>query len=528
MNRCVVVELAMSPRTTPLPRDIDELILLVLAKEAENEDLKGQLEALKQMIFGAKSERLMVLAAEQGLLDLGDLVEVVVPDAVNDDRPKESPRATTSKPAERNIGALPAHLPRCEEVIEPESTACPCCGSKLHRIGETSSEALDVVPAIVRVKKTIRPKYACRACESAVVQAPAPSRVTTGGMASTALVAHVVTSKFAWHLPLHRQSQMFAAQGVKLDRGTLGFWVKRAAWWLKPLYERLLGFIRSQPKVFSDETRLPRLDPGRGRTKICQLWGQAVDDRPWRGPAPPAVGWVFAESRGAEAIEAQLQTFSGILQVDGYAAYETLAAHRRKTNGGEIRLAHCLAHARRKFVEVYQRTASAAAMEVLTMIAEIYRVEKMVRGEDADRRLEARGTHSAPIMAALKEKLLATRVEISCQSSLAKAIDYTLARWDGLTAFLGDGRIEVDSNVIERSMKSVALTRKNALFAGNAQGGETWAILSSLIETAKLNGLDPQAWLTDVLESIVTGRVTNDRLDELLPWHWKTAEAVAA
>jgi transposase len=518
----------MSPRTTPLPRDIDELILLVLAKEAENEDLKGQLAALRQMIFGAKSEKLVVLAAEQGLLDLGDIVEVSTPLAANDDRPKEPPRTKASKPAERNIGALPAHLPRCEEVVEPESTACPCCGLRLHRIGETSSEALDVVPAIVRVKKTIRPKYACRACESTVVQAPAPSRVTTGGMATTALVAHVVTSKFAWHLPLHRQSQMFAAQGVKLDRGTLGFWVKRAAWWLKPLYERLLGFIRSQPKVFSDETRLPQLDPGRGRTKICQLWGQAVDDRPWRGPAPPAVGWVFAESRGAEAIEAQLQTFSGILQVDGYIAYETLAGRRRKTNGGEIRLAHCLAHARRKFVEVYQRTASAAAMDVLTMIAEIYRVEAMVRGEDAERRLDARGTHSAPIMAALKEKLLATRAEISSQSSLAKAIDYTLARWDGLTAFLSDGRIEVDSNVIERSMKSVALTRKNSLFAGNAQGGKTWAILSSLIETAKLNGLDPQAWLTNVLESIVTGRVTNDRLDEVLPWRWKTAEAMAA
>ncbi|MDN2584398.1 IS66 family transposase, partial [Aquibium sp. ELW1220] len=210
----------------------------------------------------------------------------------------------------------------------------------------------------------IRPRYACRACEANVVQATARPRVMDGGMATTALVAHVVASKFAWHLPLYRQAQIFSGYGVEIDRGTLGGWVGRAAWWLKPLYERLLAFIRSQPRVFCDETSLPRLDPGRKRTKVCQLWAQAVDDRPWRGPAPPAVGYVFAESRGTEEIETQLSTFGGILQVDGYGAYKSLAKRRRKSNAAPLQLAFCLAHARRKFVEVVKTTGSSEALAV--------------------------------------------------------------------------------------------------------------------------------------------------------------------
>jgi len=246
---------------------------------------------LKRLIFGAKSEKLALISTEQQRLDLGDLVEVaVVPEVANDDEePEDSGKKRKSRPS-RNMGALPVHLPRIEELIEPESTACPCCASPMHRIGQSESEALDVIPAIFRVKKTIRPKYACRACEDAVVQAPAPARVMDGGMATTALVAYVATSKFAWALPLYRQGQIFAGQGITIDRGTLGSWVARAAWWLKPLYELLLVFIRSQPRLFCDETPLPRLDPGRRRTKLCQLWAQAIDDRPWQGPAPPA--WI--------------------------------------------------------------------------------------------------------------------------------------------------------------------------------------------------------------------------------------------
>lgn len=333
-----------------------------------------------------------------------------------------------------------------------------------------------------------------------------------GGMATTALVAHVVVSKFAWHLPLYRQSQIFSGYGIHLDRGTLGGWVGRAAWWLRPLYDRLLAFIRSQPRVFCDETPLPRLDPGRKRTKVCQLWAQAIDDRPWQGPAPPAVGYMFAEIRGTGEIEAQLSTFDGILQVDGYAAYKSLAKRRRKSNIAPLQLAFCLAHARRKFVEV---------VAVIAAIAEIYRIEECIRGMSAEQRLSVRKAESAPLMAALRERLEMLIDEVSAKSSLGKAVAYTLAHWHGLTAFLKDGRIEVDSNVVDRSLKPVCLTRKNSLFAGSARGGETWAVLASLVNSARLNGLDPETWLADVLEQIVSGSIPVNRLDELLPWNWK-------
>lgn len=493
---------------------------MVLALKAENAELRVYADLLRQMIFGAKSEKMAVLDPTQIALDLGDLCEV--PAAANDDAVEDEDRPRRKhRSASRNIGALPKHLPRCEDVIEPQSTICSCCGLPLHRIGEDVSEALDIVPALLRVIRTIRPKYACRACEAHVVQAPARARVMDGGMATTALVAHVVVSKFAWHLPLYRQSQIFSGYGIHLDRGTLGGWVGRAAWWLRPLYDRLLAFIRSQPRVFCDETPLPRLDPGRKRTKVCQLWAQAVDDRPWQGPAPPAVGYVFAESRGAGEIEAQLSTFDGILQVDGYAAYKSLAKRRRKSNAAPLQLAFCLAHARRKFVEVVKTTGSGEALAVVAAIAEIYRIEECIRGMSAEQRLSVRKAESAPLMAALKERLETLIDEVSAKSSFGKAVAYTLAHWPGLTVFLADGRIEVDSNVVERSLKPVCLTRKNSLFAGSARGGETWAVLASLVNSARLNGLDPETWLADVLEQIVSGAIPVNRLDALLPWNWK-------
>ncbi len=358
----------------------------------------------------------------------------------------------TCRPAKRNVGALPRHLPRIVTTLEPKTTICPCCAGLLHKIGEDISEALDVIPAILRVLRTIRPKYGCRSCEGAVVQAKAMPRVVDGGMASTALVAYVVTAKFAWHLPLYRQAQMFAGQGIVLDRATLAFWVQRAAWWLELLYLRLLLYIRSQPRVFCDETPLPRLDPGRGRTKVCQLWSQAVDDRPWKGPAMPAVGYVFAEGRDTAAVESQLVGFTGILQVDGYAAYKKLVRGRK---GAPIRLVFCLSHARRKFVAVVKTTNSEIAAEIIACIGEVYAIEDRVRGQTADARLSVRQAEAKPIMDALKARLMVVLAEISRKSSLAGAIRYTLGHWEGLVAFLDDGRIEVDTNTVERTMRPI-------------------------------------------------------------------------
>ena len=283
--------LIMAIRPDALPTDPTVLTEMVLALDAENEKLRVAMQTLKEMIFGKRSERLAALVAEQFALDLDDLeTGVTLPAAANDDAAAAKPSGKPPrKKARRNIGALPKHLPRCEQVLEPDATACPCCQGRLHKIGEDVSEVLDVIPAILRVLRTIRPKYGCRSCTDGVVQAKVLPRLIENGMASTALVSHVVVSKFAWYLPLYRQVQILAGQGIDLDRGTLSGWVKRAAWWLEGLYELQLRMIQSAPRVFCDETPMPVLDPGRGRTRICQFWAHAMDDRAWGGPSPPAV-----------------------------------------------------------------------------------------------------------------------------------------------------------------------------------------------------------------------------------------------
>ena len=392
--------LIMAIRPDALPTDPATLTEMVLALDAENEKLRVAMQTLKEMIFGKRSERLAAIVAEQLALELDDLATGVTPPApANDDVPATKPAGKPRKKARRNIGALPKHLPRCEQVLEPDTTACPCCQGVLHRIGEDVSEVLDVIPAILRVLRTIRPKYACRGCTDGVVQAKVLPRLIEGGMGSTALVTHVVVSKFAWYLPLYRQVQILAGQGLHLDRATLAGWVKRAAWWLKSLYELQLRTIQASPRLFCDETPMPVLDPGRHRTRICQFWAHAMDDRPWGGPSPPAVAYVFADGRGTEEIAGQLTGFSGILQVDGYAAYKALARH-----GGAIQLAFCLAHARRKFVEVYKTMQSPFAHEVIERLQAVYAIEAEIRGSSAEQRLAARRTRAAPLMEALRAR----------------------------------------------------------------------------------------------------------------------------
>ena len=508
----------MALRPEDLPCDPAALTEMVLAFEGENENLRAQIATLKGMIFGARSERSAVICAEQLAFDLGR-TRAEAPAPANDDEPESRASKSKRRKARRNIGALPAHLPRCEQVIEPASTLCPCCSGQMHRIGEETSEALDRAPARLRVLRTIRPKYACRACEGPIVQAKAPARLVEGGMATTALVAHIAAAKYAWQSTLYRQAQILAGYGVFVDRQTLARWMRSAAWMAKGLYDLQLKTMHGWERLFCDETPMPVLDPGRGRTKICQFWAHAVDDRAWKGPAPPAVAYVFAGSRGKAQIAAQLSDFSGLLQVDGYAAYKSLA--KRDPAKGRIVLAFCLAHARRKFVAVWKTTKSPFAKEVIEAIAAVYAVEKGVRGSSANERCAARQAESRPILEALHARLVAMRDGLSRVSPLTKAIDYALNHWSGLTRFLDDGRLEPDTNVVERQIRSIAIGRKNSLFSGDEGGGETWAILSSLVNTAKLCGLDPESYLTDVLERMVSGRTTNDRLHELLAWNWK-------
>ncbi|MCW2276588.1 transposase, partial [Rhodoblastus acidophilus] len=340
--------MALRPET--LPRDPDRLIEMLLASEGKNEALQATIRTLKEMIFGSRSEKLTVVVPEQMALSLGE-AQAAPPEPANDERLNEAGApAGAQKRRKRNIGALPPHLPRHVVVIEPDSMDCPCCAGKLHRIGEAVSEALDRIAPVVRVVRTIRPKYACRACEEVIVQAKAPARLIEGGMVTTAFVSHIAVAKYGWYSTLYRQMQILAGYGVEVDRQTLSRWLKEAARMLKSLYERQLAAMHLHAHLFCDETRMPVLDPGKGRAKTCQLWAHATDDRPWRGPAPPAVAYVFADGRGKKEIAAQLATFSGTLQVDGYSAYKALLKDERAA--GAIQLAFCLTHARRKFVAV--------------------------------------------------------------------------------------------------------------------------------------------------------------------------------
>jgi transposase len=372
----------------------------------------------------------------------------------------------------------------------------------LHQIGEDISERLDVIPAQFRVLVTRRPKYACRACEEGVTQAPAPARLIEGGLPTEALVAHVLTAKYADHCPLYRQAQIYARQGVNLDRSTLADWVGRAAFLLRPVHERLLENLKTSSKLFADETTLPVLDPGRGRTKTGQLWAYARDDRPWGGCDPPVVTYVYATDRkGARPIE-HLAGFKGVLQVDGYGGYRPLAEK------GEVR---------RPFYELAASGPAPIASAMLERIKALYAVEARIRGLAADERAVARQKNSRPLLEAMDPWLKDRLATISQKTKLAEAIRYTLARWEGLTRFVDDGTIEIDSNTVERSIRPIILTRKNALFAGCDGGAEHWAVVASLIETCKLNAIDPEAYLGHTIRRIVQGHPQN-RIDELLPW----------
>src|SRR3954464_12217565 len=326
------------------------------AAQAEGEKLRLLIRQLQRGQFGRRSEKL-----DPGQLQLGleDLEQTVA--AAEAAQEEVAARSGTSRPPRvrrRNLGALPAHLPRVEVLVDVEDKSCPCCGGVLHAIGEDTSEMLDLVPAQLRVRVIRRPRYGCRACEGAVVQAPAPERPITGGMATEALLAQVLVSKYADHLPLYRQAQIFARQGIELDRSTLCDWVGRSCWWLEPLWRLLRRHVMGSTRIFADDTPLPVLDPGRGRTKTGRLWGYAVDDRPWGGETPPAVVYLYAEDRKGERPAAHLAEFRGTLQVDGYGGFKGLLAGRPS---GEIRLAFCWAHCRRRFYEIHQATGSPLA-----------------------------------------------------------------------------------------------------------------------------------------------------------------------
>ena len=474
---------------------------------------------LQRTTFGARSEK---LDPDQLALALEDLEQELAAAEVRLATPTEKEETTAKRRANR--GSLPAHLPRVERVIDVEDKTCPCCAGALHKIGEDVAERLDVVPATFRALVVRRPKYGCRSCEEVVVQAPAPSRLIEGGLPTEATVAHVVVAKYADHLPLYRQAQAYARRGVVLDRSTLAHWTGSAAELLRPLHTRLLERLKASGKLFADETRAPVLDPGRGRTKIGQLWAYARDDRPWRGPEPPGVAFVYSGDRATSSPALHLAGYRGVLQTDGYGAYKALAKE------GAVELAFCWAHARRYFhkeLDPKDPAKTPIAAEALARIQDLYGIEASIRGCSPDERRAVRREKSAPILEALRPWLAARLELLSQKSDLAKAIRYTQTHWEGLSRFLDDGRIEIDSNTVERAIRPLALGRKNSLFAGSEGGAEHWAVLASLIATCKLNDVEPQSYLTDVLTRLVDGHLQS-RLDDLLPWAYAPEPIAAA
>jgi hypothetical protein len=334
----------------------------------------------------------------------------------------------------------------------------------------------------------------------------------------------VLVTKYADHAPLYRQAQMLARQGIVIDRSTLASWVGYAAAELKPLWRLLRCELLGSTKLFVDETTAPVLDPGRGRTKTGYFWAIARDDRPWGGGDPPAVIYSYAPGRGTEHAAALLKDFRGILQTDAYVAYKKVAkpsAIEGVTGGGVI-LAYCWAHCRRRFFEIAQKRPAPIAREALQRIAALYEIEAEIRGLSAEQRRAARQLRTKPLLDTMRLWLEQRRAELPRKSPLAEAIGYPLNQWEGLTRFVDDGRIEIDSNTVERSMRTIALNRKNALFAGHDLGAENWAVLASLIETCKWHGVNPEAWLADVLTRLVNGW-PNRRLAELTPWAWQAA-----
>jgi transposase len=506
----------MAVPTDSLPDDPAVLKAMLLAERIRAERLEQIIKELQRHRFGRRAE---TLPEDQLLLGFEEVEQTAASEEADQEAKSPADRKAQAAKRRSNRGSLPSYLPRVEVMIDIEDHCCSCCGSALHVIGEDRAERLDVVPAQFRVLVIRRPKYACRACEDVVVQAPALARLIEGGIPTEATVAQVLVSKYADHLPLYRQAQIYARQGVNLDRSTLADWVGRAAFLLRPVHERLLAILKGSTKLFADETTAPVLDPGRGRTKTGQLFAYARDDRPWGGTDPPAVAYVYAPDRKAARPITHLDGFVGTLQVDGYGGYRVLAERNAVT------LAFCWAHVRRRFYELAASGPAPIASEALQRIAALYQIESDIRGRSADERRAVRQENSRPILEDFEIWLRAKLVLISQKTKLAEAIRYALSRWAGLCRFVDDGRIEIDSNVVERTIRPIALNRKNALFAGSDGGAEHWAVIASLIETCKLNSVDPHAYLAATITKIVNGH-PNARLDELLPWAYPTATAL--
>jgi transposase len=520
----------MATDREPLPSDLAAAHALILAERdarqraealvsaaaLEIERLKLLLARMRRERYGQSSERGAKLV-EQLELQLAELEEGAAEEeaaaAITAPTPERTGRSGSArKPARR---PLPAHLPR-ERIVYPAPCACPKCGGPVRRLGEDVTETLECEPRRWKVVEHVREKVSCRCCE-AVSQPPAPSHPIARGRAGPNLLALVLAAKYGQHLPLTRQSAVYAREGVELDVSTLADWVGAAAASLMPLVLAVRAHVFAAERLHGDDTTVPVL--AKEQAKIARLWGYVRDDRPFAGPDPPAVAFFYSPDRGGGHPERHLAGFAGILQADAYAGFNRLYDPKREP--GPLLEAACWSHARRKLFELAAVSQAPIAAEAVQRIDQLFALEREINGKPAAERLAVRKERARPLVAELEAWLRDRHERVSRKSETGKAIAYALNRWQSLTRFLEDGRICLSNNAAERALRGIAVGRRNWTFAGSDRGGERAAAIYTLTETCKLNEVDPQAWLADVLARLPDHPVK--RISELLPWSWRTA-----
>jgi transposase len=506
--------------------DIEKISATLRAHEALVQALQIQIARLKKQKFGASSERIkreieqLELALEHLEIAGAAAISAIAPD--DDAELSADEQAVMPSSPRRRKPLVADGTPRERIVLDPGDD-CPHCGGTLRLVGEDVSEILELIAARLKVIETARLKKSCRRCEK-ITQLPVPSRPIPRSMAGPGLLAHVLVSKFDDHLPLYRQNEIFARMGANIPASTLVDWCGQGVRVLEPLVERIRANILASDRLHADDTPVRVLDPskridgiGKG-VKEGRIWTYVRDDRPWGSTAPPGAAYFFSVDRKGEHPQRHLAGFSGILQADAYSGFKAL--YTPDTSGkSRIREAACWAHLRRDFFDVHTATKSEIAREALDRIGDLYDIERQIKGQSRDARRAIRQTETRPKVEAFKAWSEVQLARIPGKSDLAKAFRYALNRWAAFTLFLDDGRVAIDNNTAERAIKPVVIGRKNFLFAGSDAGGETLASAMTIVETAKFNGLDPQAYLADIFARIHDHKI--NRIDELLPWNWK-------